>query len=434
MKRQLGFSIKYSAGKLAGALRLTAAPKLAAAVKSAAVVMVLSLLMAGCSSGSGSAAPDGSNSASAGNVQAAEGLATGDAQAVQQQNAAQGGTASTAQGGTASPTPTGTASPAPTGTASPAPAGTQSHSQDTIVLKLASTLSPDMGTLQKLEEMSRTVSEKTEGRVDIQIYPSSKLGDQVDYIQAIEEGTVEMCLVASTALESLDPHFLIFGIPAAFRTPESVNLFYRSEICQNMLENFRAGHNIRALGLYHDGLRNLWLKNIEVQKASDLKGLRLRVPDVELRKTEFQKLGAETIPLPLSDCYVALQSGYIDGMENNVETIMSSGLSDQLNYQIKTGHAYSSLLLLINETAFQSMTAEDQKVFLSAVERCENEAFRDYLKSQEAAEKAAEAAGIETIELSDAEKKKIDTLLLEAIEPLLKGLYPDNIYDLIRAM
>ncbi|MBR2735916.1 MAG: TRAP transporter substrate-binding protein [Firmicutes bacterium] len=303
-----------------------------------------------------------------------------------------------------------------------------------IVLKLASTLSPEMVNLSALAGFASEVSEATSGRVDVQIFPSSQLGDQVDYMNGIRRGTVEMCLISTAALESLDPHFVIFGMPGLFTTPEKVKRFYESDICRDILDRFRQDTGIRSLALFHDGIRNVWLKEDRVYRAEDFSGLRLRIPaEVEIRRTEFEALHADVVPLPLSECGIALQSGYIDGLENNVETIVNSDIAPLIGYQVKTEHAYSTLLLLINESALMQIDETDRNILTSAAKKYSDVAFRDYLKGQEEAYAAAEKQGISTIELEEKEKKHIRDIMLESTKGMLEGLFPEGFYETVRA-
>jgi len=304
-----------------------------------------------------------------------------------------------------------------------------------IVLKLASTLSPEMVNLSALSRFASDVYESTSGRVDIQIYDSSQLGDQVDYINGIKNGTVEMCLVSTAALEALDPHFVIFGMPGLFTTPEKVNRFYESSICRDILDRFREETQIRSLGLFHDGIRNVWLKDSRIYRAEDFDGLRLRIPPaVEIRRREFQALGAEVIPIPLSECSVALQSRYIDGLENNVETIVNSDIAGQLSYQVKTEHAYSTLLLLINEEALMQIGETDRNILTASAKKYSEIAFLEYMEGQTAAYKRAEQAGIAVIELEEKEKKRIRDKMLDSTKELLEGLFPEDFYETVRAL
>ena len=320
-------------------------------------------------------------------------------------------------------------------TESASEAGVWPGDENRIVLKLASTLSPEMRALNALSGFAEEVFRETSGRIDIQIYDSSSLGDQVDYLNGIRQGTVEMCLVSTAALEAIDPHFVIFGMPGLFTSAEKVNRFYESDICRELLDEFRQKSGIRSLALFHDGIRNVWLKEARVYRAEDFAGLRLRIPTgVRIREKEFQALKAEVVPLPLSDCSAALQSGYIDGLENNVETIVNSDMIGQIDYQVKTEHAYSTLLLLINEQILMQISENDRNILTDCARKYSGIAFQQYMEGQEAAYRAAEQAGIETIELEEKEKRRIRESLLSATKEMLEDIFPEGFYEKVDAL
>ena len=105
-----------------------------------------------------------------------------------------------------------------------------------IVIKLASTQSPEMNAIKCLNAFAKDVEEKTGGKVIVQVYPASQLGDQRDYLEGITMGTVEMCLIATSAIESYDEHFALFGVPGLFKSSEHIHAFYDKPECQEIFE------------------------------------------------------------------------------------------------------------------------------------------------------------------------------------------------------
>ena len=302
---------------------------------------------------------------------------------------------------------------------------------DPIILKLASTQSPEMNAIKCLNAFAEDVKEKTGGKVIVQVYPSSQLGDQRDYLEGITMGTVEMCLIATSAIQSYDEHFALFGVPGLFKSSEHIHAFYNYPECQEIFENFRNDYGVMTVGLYDEGIRNVWLSDKPASSLDAFKGIKLRVPEVEVYIKMFNNLGFNTTPMAWSECYTGLQTGVIEGVENNVEMVTSSNLTDVIKYQIKTEHIYSTLLLLLNEDAYNRMDPETQAIVMQCIEDCNANTLASFTAGQEAAYAQAEAAGVETIVPEEADLAAINERMLEITRETLSSMFDDSIYDVI---
>lgn len=303
--------------------------------------------------------------------------------------------------------------------------------EEPIVVKIASTQSPEMNAIKCLNAFAEDVKEKTGGKVIVQVYPSSQLGDHRDYLEGIAMGTVEMCLIATSAIESLDERFALFGVPGLFKSSEHVHAFYETETCQEIFEKFRQDYGVMTVGLYDEGIRNVWLSEKPAASLADFQGIKLRVPEVAVYVAMFGALGFNTTPMAWSECYTGLQTGVIEGVENNVEMITSSNLTDVIKYQVKTEHIYSTLLLLMNEDVYNRMDEETRAIFMQCVEDCNKATLESFTKGQETANAQAAQAGVEVIELSEENRKAIDEVLMGVTRDTLSGLFDESIYDII---
>ncbi|WHH57081.1 TRAP transporter substrate-binding protein [Petroclostridium sp. X23] len=311
-----------------------------------------------------------------------------------------------------------------------------SVTQKKIVLKLASTQSPEMGAIKSLKRMADNVKSKTHGEVEVQIFPSSQLGDQRDYLEGLSMGTVEMCLMATGALEGFEPKMALFGVPYLFKSSKQIHSFYESDTCQKILDEYRNSHGIRVIGLYDEGIRNSWTSKKPIRTFEDFSGIKLRVPEVPIYVQMFKAIGANPTPMVWSDVYTGLQTGVIEGVENNVEMITTSKLTDIIKYETLTQHVYSTLFLMISEQAFQKMSPENQKIFMDCVKEGNVDAFAKFEESQKKAHEEIVAAGIEVIELSASEKTKFAEKFNAITKEKLASLFDNSeeLYNEIAAI
>ncbi len=304
---------------------------------------------------------------------------------------------------------------------------------EAAVFKIASTQSPDMYSTKALVKLAGYVKERSKGAIEVQVYPSSQLGDQRDYLEGVSLGTVEMCIIANSALEPFDKRYAIFGAPGLFNGSKHIRNFMNGPVGQGMFEDYRKNQGAMTVGYFDEGIRHVWLSKKEVKKLEDFKGIKLRVPEVPVYVAMFTSLGTNPTPMGWGECYTGLQTGVIEGVENNVEMVTTSSLTDYIKYQIPTGHVYSMILLLMNEQAFNALSPELQKIFRECIDQALGEAYGEFLKSQEAAYAKAYKAGVKKVEISDAEMARINEVFKQVSRKALTGLFPDTIYDAIEA-
>ena len=302
------------------------------------------------------------------------------------------------------------------------------------ILKLATTLTPDNSMVKAMYELSDLVSERTNGSVDIQIFPSSQLGDQMDYIEGMGLGTIEMCIIGISALESYEPKFAIYTLPFVYESQEHIHNFFDSDISQELLDGFRDKQHIRILAPLDEGFRNVWTKDTPIRTVDDFAKLTVRVPDVPVYMNLFSALGSHPVPMGWGDTYTALQTSMINAVENNIEMVLSSNLQQTLKYNNITGHTYSMNGLAISETVFEELSPSEQIILLECTEKIARKRQIEFARTQRELEASLKDMGIETITLPEEELEKIKLIMQDVIAGRLGELYDISIIDRIQEM
>lgn len=309
-----------------------------------------------------------------------------------------------------------------------------SDKKDVTILKLATTLTPDNSMVMAMYELSDLVRERTDGSVDIQIFPSSQLGDQMDYIEGMRLNTIEMCIIGISALESYEPKFAIYTLPFVYESQEHVHNFFESDISQELLVDFRTKQHIRILAPLDEGFRNVWTKDRPIRTVDDFAGLTVRVPDVPVYVNLFSALNANPIPMGWGDTYTALQTGVIHAVENNIEMVLSSNLQQVLKYNNVTGHTYSLNGLAMSETVFEKLTPAEQVILLECTEKIARKRQIEFARTQRELEASLKDMGIKTVTLPEDELEKIKLIMQDVIAGRLNELYDISIIDTIQGM
>ncbi len=193
------------------------------------------------------------------------------------------------------------------------------------------------------QEFARRVNERLAGRVKVIVYGASQLGGDSDVLKKLKLGTVDLAL-PSTVISTQVPVFGLFEMPYLVKDRDHMARI-RDQIVFPLLAPMAEAHGYRILAVWENGLRHITNNKRPIVKPEDLKGLKLRVPQGDWRVKLFHAYGADPRPLPLSEVYVALQTGVMDGQENPFAQIYPARLHEVQKYLSLTGHVYTPAYL-----------------------------------------------------------------------------------------
>ncbi len=209
------------------------------------------------------------------------------------------------------------------------------------------------------------VAKQTHGRIIIEQQPNAVLGGEVEMLNGMQVGTVDMAFITGAPLPYIIPEVGVFNIPFIFRDIEHAHAVLDGPIGQSYLEKFKE-KNLVALAWGENGLRHLTNSKRPIIQPDDLKGLKLRVPQSEVMIIGFKALGADVSSLPFPKLYEALQSNQFDGQENPIATILFSKFSQVQKYLTLSGHVYDPALILISGDIWNDLKDDDRAVLIEA--------------------------------------------------------------------
>lgn len=287
-------------------------------------------------------------------------------------------------------------------------------------LSLASTLGDSTSIISCSKEMAEAINEATGGEIEIQIFPDSTLGGQAEFLEGVQMGTVDMCIIAAGALESFYNQYAVYSVPFLFNSTEAAYNFFMSEDGQAINDAFCEQTGMHVIGLFNEGFRQVWSQS-PINCLADFEGMKLRVPDVTLYINMFTGLGAQATVVPVGDLYTGLQTGLVEGMELPIASVFGASTYEQVKYCTMTNHIGGAMCLLINDGVWNGLTEEQQTAILDAVEAATAK-DRENLSALEQEDIAAiEESGVEFIELTAEARDEI----VEAMGAVIDELYGD---------
>ena len=260
-------------------------------------------------------------------------------------------------------------------------------SAQTVTLRSADTHPDGYPTVEAVKFMGQLIEQRTNGRFKIQIFAASTLGQEKDTVEQTRFGVIDMNRVNMAPLNNLIPETNVPGLPFVFRSVEHMRKVMDGPIGDEILAAFTP-HGMVGLAYYDSGARSFYNSKRPVTKVEDLKGLKIRVQQSDMFIALVNALGANATPMPFGEVYSALQTGVIDGAENNWPSYESTRHFEVAKHYSETEHSMTPEVLVMSKRSWDRLTPADQAIFRAAAK----ESTLKMRELWEAREKTAEAA------------------------------------------
>jgi C4-dicarboxylate-binding protein DctP len=235
--------------------------------------------------------------------------------------------------------------------------------EETIVLKWAhvAAISNDKHT-DSAEIIAKEIEEATNGKVKIELYPASQLGNEREILEGIKLGTIEIGTLSSGALPGIFPEILAVSVPYLFPNREVAWKFFDGPMGKELADIMLEKNGLRILAWGENGLRCFTNNVRPIKRPEDLKGLKIRTMENPAHMGMVKTLGATPVPIPFSEVYTALAQETVDGQENPPSLVQSMRFYEVQKYMTLDYHVYDPLSFIMNEDKFKSLPEDIQKI------------------------------------------------------------------------
>lgn len=275
--------------------------------------------------------------------------------------------------------------------------------ENPLVLTLAHGLSESHTVHIAMTEFAEKVEERTDGRIKIEIYPNGQLGSENENMEQLMAGVISMTKVSAPGLATYNEAYHTFGLPYIFDDTED---FYHKMDSQEMRDFFLSSEDdgFVTITYYTSGARSFYTKDTPIRTPDDLKGLKIRVQDMQSQTDMLEALGGTPVAMAYGDVYTSLQTGIIDGTENN-ETALTTGKHGEICKVFSMDqHAMIPDVLVMGADVWNSIAPEDQQIILEvAYESTDSHKVAWDAAIEEAVEEAKTEMGVTFIEDVDKE-------------------------------
>jgi len=265
-------------------------------------------------------------------------------------------------------------------------------------MKIASTGGSKSLRGEALRLFKNNVANKSNGMIDVKLYMDKVLGSDEDNTTQLETNAVQAVFNGSMPHFSFYPAMRMEYYPFVFKDWDQLLRFYNSDFVKKFNERLIEEHNILPLVVAVRGPRQL-TANKPIREPADLKGIKLRAPNMDVVISGWKSVGADVVGMPFDELFSALQQGVVDAQENPIDNIYGGGLYEVQDYISLTYHTYSSRVFYLNEQFWQSLPTKYKNIIRESAKE-----MTDFIRK--------------TIEKDDAEKlKKLKEEGMIVIEP-----------------
>jgi tripartite ATP-independent transporter DctP family solute receptor len=284
-----------------------------------------------------------------------------------------------------------------------------------------------------VHKFAEVLAAKSGGKLKVQEFPSSQLGNELQQQSALQGGVQEMTAPATTSLAGIVKEFGLVDFPFSVGSYAQADALLDGPLGQALIARLPE-KGLVALGYWDLGFRNVTNSKRPITRPEDLDGLKLRVIPNPVFLETFKAFKANPVPMPFAELYGALEAKAVDGQENPFSVILSNKFFEVNKFVSATNHVYAANIVLVSKRFWDKLSPAEQKIMNDAA----NEA-RGYQRqvSRAAAQKAVgelQAKGMQYNEVAPAEQarmrqiaKPVTDKFIASYDPAVAKLYTDEL-------
>ncbi|MCG6190779.1 TRAP transporter substrate-binding protein [Maribellus maritimus] len=304
-----------------------------------------------------------------------------------------------------------------------------STKKDYKEFRLAYVMAPGGTSHAAAEKFGELVSQKSEGKIKVKLYPNGILGNDRILVEGLSLRSVDMIIAGPSIIGWNAPKYGVIEAPFVFNSYTHMEKVMYGEIGKEIETAIYKNRKIHFLAFLHRGPRYLTTTNKIIKTPDDLNGLKLRVPELPIYIKSWKTFGANPTPLAYSDMFMALKQGVVEGQENPLEVIYTSHLYETQKYIMKTEHLISFYTACIGDYFLKKFDKNEQKIIIESIKEAakyQNDMVKKY---EEKFTDELKAAGVDFI---DVDRNAFEKLAVQKLPELFKDTWAPNIYQRIR--
>ncbi|HEY5380190.1 MAG TPA: TRAP transporter substrate-binding protein [Pseudolabrys sp.] len=287
--------------------------------------------------------------------------------------------------------------------------------QQKVVLKASDVHPAGYPTVVAVENIGKKLDKATSGRLTVAMYPSMQLGGEKEAIEQAQVGAIAFARVSVGALGPVVDDLNVFNLPYVFRNTTHMQHVIDGPIGQELLDKVtNSGKGLVGLAWMDAGARNFYDTKKPIKTMADLKGMKVRVMGNPMFVDMANSMGANGIAMGYDQVFTSLQTGVIDGAENNPPSFVFDNHYQVAKFYTIDEHLIVPEMLVMSKKIFDGLSKEDQALLVKFGKEAQQEERKLWDVYEKQAMDKAKAAGIQIIQVSAADKKAFQ----DAVKPV----------------
>lgn len=212
-----------------------------------------------------------------------------------------------------------------------------------------------------LDVMKQYIEAKTDGKVTVSIYPNSQLGAEIESVEQVQNGTLEIATASIGPLATFQKKFTVLDIPFLFDNYQQAWAVMDSLVGSDLMDSLEET-GLKGLAYMENGFRHITNSVRSINTIDDFAGLKIRTMEAPMHMANFTALGANPTPVPWSELYMSMSQKIVEGQENPLANIWELNMYEVQDYVSLTGHIYDSMPLVTNLEWFNGLPQEYQRI------------------------------------------------------------------------
>jgi tripartite ATP-independent transporter DctP family solute receptor len=307
--------------------------------------------------------------------------------------------------------------------------GGSALAQAKVVLKATDVHPLGYPTVEAVVRMGKRLEAATNGRISIQMFPSMQLGGEKEMIEQAQVGALQIARISLGPMGPLVPELNAFNLPFVFRDPAHMTKVVSGPIGDEMLKKLSDHPTANLIGLcwMNGGTRNVYNSKKPIRTTEDLKGLKIRMMGNPIFVDTMNAMGGNGVAMGFDQLVNALQTGVVDGAENNEPSYVSGQHYRYAKYYSMTQHLIIPEILVFSKRTWTTLSKEDQDLIMKEAKVAQTEQWALWTEMEKKSIADMKANGVEIVKLdntamADAVKKAVYEKHAKALMPFIERI------------
>ena len=294
-------------------------------------------------------------------------------------------------------------------------ASSSALAQQKMVLKASDVHPAGYPTVVAVENLGKKLEAATNGRISVQMYPSMQLGGEKEAIEQAQIGAIAFARVSVGTLGPVVDDLNVFNLPYVFRNTTHMQHVIDGPIGQELLDKVtNSGKGLVGLCWMDAGARNFYNTKKPIKTMADLKGMKVRVMGNPMFVEMANSMGGNGVAMGYDQVFSALQTGVVDGAENNPSSFVFDNHYQVAKFYTVDEHLIVPEMLVLSKKSWDAMSKDEQALVIKFSKEAQQDERKLWEAYEQQAMDKAKAAGIQIIQVSDADKKAFQ----DAVKPV----------------